>query len=628
MPEVALSGEGLDEVTCRYEAFAQRHAAYAVDHVYGTWNDEFIACGHPISSYFLTPYTKIYGYLGMCNPSHRGLYLAWKRAYENWGVVPTYSRPSVIQIEGEGDPSASLRAGLVKSLLREAQTWVADELVPDFEGEWRPHTKFRLKGNKDVAVVYEGDEVGGSRMMRIAGGRENLVYAVIRGRNVVEGTGSIGDWFAYDEKKIFGLDPENAYIYLDEPRNLHASHIARVPEGTLVRVLMMDEKKFSAEFEGLPEQRSCDFIRRLEEAETGIVVDGKRGELEHGASFQPGMSTCGDVLKRSIFAHPPWKMKTTGPEPARTYGRYTVTLLKDCRAFLEFAIGLRDGVDGRSDGVQFRVEINDEGVFDETWARSEWKPVDLPLDRWRGQQVRITFITTTGPKGNASFDWALWGEPRILFELAPKRIDIRFACEKNPVELVLGSDPALKWRQEKGAEGMCFYDVNLEMPGRAVFLWEKPRPVALPLDLAKAPFTVSLSVSGAPARPPIQHAGASPGEGTSGGTKKRGLNAHPPDHGRASVDYLLQLPNARPITLAFAVGLRDGSKSDSVIFIVEANGKEVCRQQVTKPDGWHPAKVDLSSYSGKPLLLSLVVDSDGPFYYDWATWAEPELRTK
>jgi len=36
LPNVALSGEGLNEVTCRYEAFAQRHV-FGLNHAEGTW---------------------------------------------------------------------------------------------------------------------------------------------------------------------------------------------------------------------------------------------------------------------------------------------------------------------------------------------------------------------------------------------------------------------------------------------------------------------------------------------------------------------------------------------------------------------------------------------------------------
>ena len=60
--------------------------------------------------------------------------------------------------------------------------------------------------------------------------------------------------------------------------------------------------------------------------------------------------------------------------------------------------------------------------------------------------------------------------------------------------------------------------------------------------------------------------------------------------------------------------------------MVEANGRELYRRQVTSPDGWHPGEVDLSEFAGQVVLLSLIVDADGSYSYDWATWAEPTIR--
>ena len=78
LPNVALSGEGLDEVTYRYEAFAQRHL-HGLNHADGDWSDRLIALAHPISSAIFTPHTTLYGYLGMADPTGAGLYQAWRR---------------------------------------------------------------------------------------------------------------------------------------------------------------------------------------------------------------------------------------------------------------------------------------------------------------------------------------------------------------------------------------------------------------------------------------------------------------------------------------------------------------------------------------------------------------------
>jgi hypothetical protein len=40
-----------------------------MDHAHRTWDDGQVAMSHAISSSVLTPYTQIYGYLGMVNPN-------------------------------------------------------------------------------------------------------------------------------------------------------------------------------------------------------------------------------------------------------------------------------------------------------------------------------------------------------------------------------------------------------------------------------------------------------------------------------------------------------------------------------------------------------------------------------
>jgi len=617
MPDVALSGEGLSEITCRYEAFAQRHAPRAVDPVHRVWNDEFIACGHPISSYFLTPYTTIYGYLGMTSPTNRRVFLAWKRAYENWGVIPTLARPCVAMLANQ--------SGATRALLREARLWVRDGLAPDFEGRFDEKTKFRLKGENGVAAVYERDEYGSSRMLRITPERTEIVYAIVKGRNSIEGTGTIPDWFAYDERKIFGLNPEMEYVYLPDRRNNNVAHIYRAPENCTVRVLMRDENKFQAELSPLLDMGGYDFTKRIHEAETGIIVDGRASELDYGATFNATWFRCGGVMKRGIYAHPPYKIRAKGAEPAQTFGCFTVNLPSEARAYLGFSIGLRDGTLGRSDGVEFRVLINENIIFKEVYAKNEWKKLKLPLDKWRGKRVRITFVTTPSPSHNASFDWACWGEPRVLLEPKPRRGEITFASPR-PVSSIVSPDARMKWRMTERRDGLYFYDVDMRMPDRIIFLWREPKRVSLPLDLAAEPFSLSFCVNDAPAKPPLRYAGAKQGTASSGGVKRAGINAHPPDFGRTSIDYVLQLPEKESISLEFAVGLRDGAKSEGVVFVVEVNGAEVFKKLVTAPDGWHSARVDLSRFSGKTILLSLVVDADGSYYYDWATWAQPVLK--
>ena len=44
------------------------------------------------------------------------------------------------------------------------------------------------------------------------------------------------------------------------------------------------------------------------------------------------------------------------------------------------------------------------------------------------------------------------------------------------------------------------------------------------------------------------------------------------------------------------------------------------------PGHWEPLTADLSPWAGKPIVLALTTDSDGPFTCDWAAWGEPRIE--
>jgi hypothetical protein len=119
------------------------------------------------------------------------------------------------------------------------------------------------------------------------------------------------------------------------------------------------------------------------------------------------------------------------------------------------------------------------------------------------------------------------------------------------------------------------------------------------------------------------YAGASPGDLIVGGSKKFGLNTHPPDHGVTVVDYPMVLPVA-PARLTCLVGLRDGSKSDGCGFILRVNGKQVAYEHKL-PGSWTEMSADLTPWAGKPVVISLVTDSEGSFAFDWGAWGEPKV---
>ena len=122
----------------------------------------------------------------------------------------------------------------------------------------------------------------------------------------------------------------------------------------------------------------------------------------------------GGVEKAALFEHP----------PAEGYTRiqYEVTLPQaesNENLILHFSIGLRDGVDfelphTKPDGVQFAIEISDERRFEGVSDDCRWEEHLIDLSDFAGSAVRVAFLTNCNGAGNTNYDWALWGNPRVL----------------------------------------------------------------------------------------------------------------------------------------------------------------------------------------------------------------------
>lgn len=94
---------------------------------------------------------------------------------------------------------------------------------------------------------------------------------------------------------------------------------------------------------------------------------------------------------------------------------------------LEFSIGIDEGVWDKpeSDGVTFEIHFHDpvanttQEVFSHTLdpvhaAKDRgWQHFEISLEKYAGKEVSVQFITQ--PNGNGYYDWAWWGDPRILW---------------------------------------------------------------------------------------------------------------------------------------------------------------------------------------------------------------------
>jgi hypothetical protein len=94
---------------------------------------------------------------------------------------------------------------------------------------------------------------------------------------------------------------------------------------------------------------------------------------------------------------------------------------------LEFSVGLDENIWSKpeSDGVTFEIYLHDSAtntthkifsqMLDPVHSLDDrgWHHFELSLDEYREETVSVQFVTR--PNGNASYDWAWWGDPKMIW---------------------------------------------------------------------------------------------------------------------------------------------------------------------------------------------------------------------
>lgn len=621
LPQVAISGEGLDEVTCIYETFAQRHVM-GIDLWEGTWNNQRLAQAHPVSAYIVSPYTTMIGYLGMPNPvDNPGLYTAWRRAYEYYDVIPAYPRPRIDELK---NPTA-----LSASIINDARFFQKYEPKADFKSPWRPNDIFRYSLNDGRKAFYRRDNgvIFGTEDKK---GKTDVLFHRISGVGSIAVGGSISDWLAYNEKEIIGLNHELDYILSDKPRDNNAVHISGISSDDFV----LSQAGIHNEFMRFRLDSRLNTIGLWNfggPASCGVVLTSGGEKRYSGINFSDASGGHIQTESENLFMHPPWM--STGKLPdgsdkavsvGRTFVEYNLTFPAAEKITFSAGAALKKDAVGKSDGITLiATAYSGSDSISDSVHNDKDEPVMLKLDltRFAGKQVKLRLELDPGPAGSATYDWGLATHPVIEMEYhQPGSVDIK---SRNPITGALTAYGTTDVQKLDDST----YKMNLTLPNTVTIPFTAPVSVNLPYSLLSAQRTVnSLSYDGKEG-PPTGYAGVGIGEFSCNNDKRISLGQHPPGYGKTLVDYWITLP-IKPAKLITAIGLRDGSKSEGVGFEIWVNGKPLFTRNIIPNTGWLPVETDLSPYAGQSVMLTLVTDSLGSEYYDWAVWADPKLIEK
>ncbi len=581
MPGVVFSGEHLHEVTFFRESFAQR------------WKQWQGFTPHPISSFLFGPYTRPYGYLGLPSLENDPLdYQTYLDSYESWGVLPTVRVWGLRELNGD----------LTQQILSVARQWQELGLSPDFESDWEVGTLFQYVTRDGETVTYQRTPAGSTFILLQDNGYER-VYGVTQAQT----HRSLPHWRAYNDTALLGLDPNKSYLLSDIPRDFSQVHINSLPPGVSVTETRVTGNAALFRLERTNVLLEIDLLSQLHQARAGIVVNETELPLQRGGTFRHSQSALSGVTKSAIHAHPFYQGGS-----GNTFGEFTLTLPNSPDIRLEFYIGLWEGSE-RSDGVTFIVSVQGDEIFRQHYNQQQWQPVTLNLSPYRGKIVKLRFTTTPGPDGNASWDWAVWGEPKIIS--APDRSLTTIGC-------FLPIEPIDSYPNPLQSLGQGNYTLETDISKPFIIFLTPPQQVTSPYNVRDAQFTPGLQFDG------IFRLGDAWGSGsrrstTIDGIHKETIFAHPPANGQTILQFPLLLPQD-PSTFSFSMGLHEGC-SEGVLFQVRLNGQtyfEAFKDTFT----WTDASISLSAFAGQPVLLALVTDpaekGSGGANCDGAHWAD------
>ncbi len=122
-------------------------------------------------------------------------------------------------------------------------------------------------------------------------------------------------------------------------------------------------------------------------------------------------STVGGVQRRSLIIHP------TDKEATATYKVSLPQVSNGERLIFAYSAGIRDGIDLNDtkrpfDGVKFTLRIDGKEQFSALIKENKWLDRAVDLTASAGKQIEVVFATDK--VGTTDYDWAAWGEPRIL----------------------------------------------------------------------------------------------------------------------------------------------------------------------------------------------------------------------
>ena len=189
--------------------------------------------------------------------------------------------------------------------------------------------------SRDGEVVTHQRTEGGSTLILP---QEGTGYERVFGVTQVTTDMSLPRWYAFNETKILGLNPERSYLLTNTPRDFSQVRINSLSEDISVTESRVTKNAALFRLERTAISQEIDLLSQFYLVRTGIVVNGEELPLQKGSTFRQIETSISGVHKTAIHAHPPYQGIS-----GDAFGEWTLSLPDSPQIRLEFDIGMWNG---------------------------------------------------------------------------------------------------------------------------------------------------------------------------------------------------------------------------------------------------------------------------------------------
>ncbi len=234
-------------------------------------------------------------------------------------------------------------------------------------------------------------------------------FQIVAGRGCLSALYPVHVWATFSEKTASRQTAHAVQIFSTDFTKQKAAHLKALPVvsvpayGTL---LLNTLKDFQVEWQWFNKP-----LRRMPVGWTGSVPDSRtnvaKREVARGKSLP------------AFTMHPPWR-----PRAGTVFLVFRLQLPQTRPIRLTFFNAIRDNIppEPPSDGVTFRVWVNDQMVFERHTASKRWVPGQVDLSQFAGRQITLKLESHPGPKRNTVCDQSFWGAPALIVGNVPQTV--------------------------------------------------------------------------------------------------------------------------------------------------------------------------------------------------------------